>query len=72
MKNLNSQQLACVSGGIKNVEACQIGTAVAGGIIGGAAGFYATFGFGTGAGASWGMTAGGMVGTAFCSTFFED
>lgn len=70
MQSLNMQQINCVSGGMTNVEACQIGTTLAGGLIGGVAGFYGTFGFGTGAGASWGMTAGGLLGTAFCGEFF--
>lgn len=70
MQGLNMQQINCVSGGMTNVKACQISTTLAGGLIGGVAGFYGTFGLGTGACVSWGMTAGGLVGTAVCSHFF--
>lgn len=72
MKNLSIAEVEAVSGAISNVNACVVGTSIAGAVIGGTLGAYATLGFGAGAGAGWGATAGGWVGSLACDSFFTD
>ena len=69
MRELTISEVNLISGG-NNVEICQAGSALAGGVVGGVIGAYSTLGFGTGAGAAWGFSVGGWMGTLGCSHFF--
>lgn len=72
MRQLTSDELNHVSGGLRHIEFCTGATSALFGVAGAVLGSGAGLGFGAGVGFSAGLSVGSAVGMMACSHFFRD